>query len=193
MREDRSASTAAPGDRRADGRRRRSWRSPPAAMTATTRVRTTTPVAALESGTWALGAIQTKGEARVVPRRQSASTPTFSDRPSLAAPAPVNTYSGPYTADSDGALKIGPLASTSKAGPAAFMAVERLYFEALARTATFSIVGDQLTLADSAGGPSAGLHSRNAPPLFGPELEGDRLQQRRPGGRQPRSPAVASA
>lgn len=62
----------------------------------------------------------------------------------------VNTYSGRYTATAAGDLKVGPLASTQMAGPAAAMAAETAYLAALERVASYRVDGSTLTLyADS--------------------------------------------
>jgi heat shock protein HslJ len=45
--------------------------------------------------------------------------------------APVNSWSAGYTAQDDGGLEIGPIASTLMAGPDAAMQAEQAYFELL--------------------------------------------------------------
>lgn len=65
----------------------------------------------------------------------------------------VNTYSGPYTAGSDGAFKAGPLVATQKAGPPEAMQLETGYLAALGKAVTYSAANGQLTLFGADGAP----------------------------------------
>jgi heat shock protein HslJ len=63
----------------------------------------------------------------------------------------VNSYGGPYTADSDGAFSVGPLASTQMAGPEPAMRAESVFFELMDQAAAYTSDGSTLTLSDQNG------------------------------------------
>jgi len=58
----------------------------------------------------------------------------------------VNQYGGPYTADDDGSLEIGELASTMMAGPEPAMKAEQAYLQLVAGCDGYLVEGDTLTL-----------------------------------------------
>lgn len=64
----------------------------------------------------------------------------------LTGQGPVNTYRGDYDAAPDGALTLGPIATTQKAGPPAAMAAEAAYLAALESATSYASDGDTLTL-----------------------------------------------
>ena len=59
----------------------------------------------------------------------------------------VNQYSGPYTAESSGSFKAGPLAGTQMAGPEPLMAAEGAYLKLLEACDSYKIEGGKLTLS----------------------------------------------
>jgi heat shock protein HslJ len=63
----------------------------------------------------------------------------------------VNSYSGPFTADSDGSFSAGPLASTQMAGPEPAMRAETMFFELMDEAAAYAVDGQTLTLSDENG------------------------------------------
>jgi len=60
----------------------------------------------------------------------------------------VNTYGGSYTADTDGNLKFGEIASTLMAGPAPAMAAETAYLAILQKCDGFKVDRGTLTLTE---------------------------------------------
>jgi heat shock protein HslJ len=69
----------------------------------------------------------------------------------LSGQAPVNSYSGGYTAGDDGSFTGGPYASTMMAGEHEAMAAEAAYFALLDRVTAWSVDGTTLTLSDDQG------------------------------------------
>jgi heat shock protein HslJ len=59
----------------------------------------------------------------------------------------VNQYSGPYTAGTDGSLKIGELAGTLMAGPEPLMKAESAYLELLKGCDSYRVESGKLTLS----------------------------------------------
>lgn len=66
----------------------------------------------------------------------------------------VNTYSGSYTADSDGAFAVDPIATTEMAGPEPAMRAEHAYVTLLQQARSYSLAGRTLTLFDAYGNES---------------------------------------
>ena len=65
----------------------------------------------------------------------------------------VNSYSGPYTANADGSIRIGPLASTMMAGGPEAMQLESGYLKALQSAATYLAADGRLTRYSAEGVP----------------------------------------
>ncbi len=65
----------------------------------------------------------------------------------------VNNYSGPYTADTAGAFKAGPIGATQMAGPPEAQQLEKGYLDALQKATSYYSTGTTLTLYSSAGAP----------------------------------------
>lgn len=63
-----------------------------------------------------------------------------------AGRAPVNRYSGPYSATAEGALKLGPMVSTMMAGPDEDMRAESAYLSLLDTVTGYSVSGAELDL-----------------------------------------------
>jgi heat shock protein HslJ len=59
----------------------------------------------------------------------------------------VNRYSGPYTAESDGTFKAGPLAGTQMAGPEPLMTAEGAYLKLLEGCDSYKVEAGTLTLS----------------------------------------------
>lgn len=72
-------------------------------------------------------------------------TVTFAQDGTFFGAAPVNTYSGTFTATGD-TLEFGPIARTEMAGEPEQMAAEDQYFQALALVDAFDADGEQLWL-----------------------------------------------
>jgi len=77
-------------------------------------------------------------------------TASFADG-AISGSAAVNTYSGPYTSDSDGSFSTGEIAQTLMAGSEPAMQAEQTYFELLAQAQEYAVEGDTLTLLDENG------------------------------------------
>jgi inhibitor of cysteine peptidase len=67
----------------------------------------------------------------------------------ISGKAAVNSYSGPYSADSSGDFLVGMLMQTLMAGSGPAMQAEAAYFDLLKQARTFSLSGDRLTLLDA--------------------------------------------
>jgi heat shock protein HslJ len=80
-------------------------------------------------------------------------TAAFSDG-QISGKSAVNTYSGPYTASSDGAFSVGQLATTLMAGPEPAMRAEHAYVTLLQQARSYSLKGQTLTLFDENGNES---------------------------------------
>lgn len=80
-------------------------------------------------------------------------TAVFSDG-RISGGSGVNTYSGAYQAQSDGALEVGELASTLMAGPEPAMRAETVYVTLLREARSFVLSEGTLTLNDASGNPS---------------------------------------
>ncbi len=66
----------------------------------------------------------------------------------------VNSYSGPYTAGSDGSFSIGQLASTAMGGSEPAMRTESAYVTLLGQAASYKTSAGLLTLFDANGNES---------------------------------------
>ncbi|WP_306048872.1 META domain-containing protein [Oceaniradius stylonematis] len=62
-----------------------------------------------------------------------------------------NTFTGSYETGEDGALTVGPLASTRKACEAEIMTAETAFLAALGSASAYSVEGDTMTLNDASG------------------------------------------
>ncbi len=80
-------------------------------------------------------------------------TATFADG-RVGGSSAVNTYSGPYTTDADGAFSVGDLASTMMAGPEPAMEAEAAFIRLLEDAASFHATDTTLTLFGSDGAES---------------------------------------
>lgn len=70
----------------------------------------------------------------------------FGDDGTLSGSAPINSYSGPFTAGEDGSIEIGSVTRTEMGAEPDLMAAESQYFEALALVDGFDADGEQLWL-----------------------------------------------
>jgi heat shock protein HslJ len=78
-------------------------------------------------------------------------TATFGEDGTVSGSAGCNTYTGEYTAQ-QGAIEIGPLASTTKAcEPAEVMTQEAAFLTAMQNATTYAIDGETLELRDGSG------------------------------------------
>jgi heat shock protein HslJ len=101
----------------------------------------------LEGTAWTLAADSPLG----VPLGDVAVTASF-DSGTLNGTSGCNTYTAPYETPGGDSLTIAPeIAVTAMACPDAQMAVEDEYLERLPRTATYTVDGSTLTLADADG------------------------------------------
>ena len=66
----------------------------------------------------------------------------------------VNSYSGPYTAGSDGSFSIGQLVSTAMGGSEPAMRAESAYLTLLGQAASYKMSAGVLTLFDANGNES---------------------------------------
>ena len=80
-------------------------------------------------------------------------TLTFGEDGNLSGNAGCNNFTGSYTVDGD-SLTVGPLAATRKmcAKPEGVMETEQAFLDNLGKAASFSIMGDALTIYDKDGG-----------------------------------------
>jgi heat shock protein HslJ len=90
------------------------------------------------------GSIDLPGLTEVLP------TITFADGGKASGSSGCNSFTTTYTT-SGSSLTFAPVASTQMACPTAQMAVETAFLERLAKTASYTVDGGGLTLADSAG------------------------------------------
>ncbi len=108
----------------------------------------------LEGVTWMLISYSSSGSMKAPPKAADVQL-RFGPEPVTgrkeASGKAVNSYSGPYQATPAGELTIGPIASTLMAGPPELMALEKAYFDALGKTASYSSDGQKLTLYDKDG------------------------------------------
>ena len=70
----------------------------------------------------------------------------------------VNSYSGPYTAGSDGAFSVGEIASTQMAGSEPAMRAEGAYLTLLQQARSYSLAGRTLKLFDAQDNESLIFH-----------------------------------
>jgi heat shock protein HslJ len=80
-------------------------------------------------------------------------TATFTDG-TISGSSAVNSYSGSYTAGSDGAFAVGHIATTQMAGPAPAMRAEHSYVTLLQQARSYSRTGRTLKLFDAHGNES---------------------------------------
>jgi heat shock protein HslJ len=100
-------------------------------------------------------------------------TLTFGDG-QLSGRAQVNSYTGTFTAGTDGTMTLGPVASTKMAGPPELMKAEEQYFALLQRTTGWEGDGVQLTLR--AGDETLLRYGQpGSPVVFGATLVGKKV------------------
>ena len=80
-------------------------------------------------------------------------TASFNDG-KISGRSAVNSYSGSYTADSNGSFDVGQLASTEMAGPEPAMRAESAYMTLLQQARSYSLADRTLTLSDAHGNES---------------------------------------
>jgi heat shock protein HslJ len=85
----------------------------------------------------------------------AALTAAFADDGTLSGFAGCNTFTATYTASGADGLAISDLATTTKVCDEAATSLEAQYVAALGAVATYELVGDTLTLRDSAGSTQA--------------------------------------
>jgi heat shock protein HslJ len=73
-------------------------------------------------------------------------TLTFADDGTVSGSSACNTYGGPYEADGEGGISIGPLAATQMACDEAIMALEANYIQTLDQVSAFAIDEGRLIL-----------------------------------------------
>jgi heat shock protein HslJ len=79
-------------------------------------------------------------------------TATFGDDGTLAGNASINQYSTTYKVSGQDQMTVDPqIVTTKMAGPDELMQQEAAYLDALPKTATYTIEGDELWLRDSTG------------------------------------------
>lgn len=69
----------------------------------------------------------------------------------IAGKSAVNQYNGPYVANESGQFSVGPLATTSMAGPEEAMRAETIYLTLLGQARHFEMSSSKLTLSDENG------------------------------------------
>jgi heat shock protein HslJ len=104
------------------------------------------PESALAGTTWKLTGWSQAG----VSPADFTITANFADG-RVTGKAAVNNYFAGYTEGPDNKLTMSEAGSTMMAGPPAAMDAERTYLTLLGRVRSFSVAGQALTLADSAG------------------------------------------
>lgn len=106
----------------------------------------------LAGTTWICSAVN-NGEGGVVTTvADSRITAVFDVAGKVGGSAGVNTYSGTYKTGDDGVIKVGPMATTRMAGPAALMEQEQQYLAALETATRYIIEDESLTLYGGDGG-----------------------------------------
>lgn len=100
-------------------------------------------------GTWDLSRYSSGGVLRDLPDGLATEI-TFAGQ-KVSGKATINTYRGPFTAGSDGALSVGPLASTQMGGDTEAMAVESDYLRALEAADSYSADAAGLTILGTMG------------------------------------------
>lgn len=110
------------------------------------------PPTPLTGTTWQTYGVSASDPNQPVSSDSPVITATFGSDGSLTGNAGVNQYSAKYTVTTDGKMTIDPqIVSTKMAGSAEAMALEAAYLAAIPKTASYSIVGDQLSLIDASG------------------------------------------
>ncbi len=106
---------------------------------------------ALQGTTWEALAYNNGKQALVGLVPDSSITAEFGDDGSLTGDASVNRYTTGYTTSGETMSIDAAIATTKMAGPEKLMRQEAAYLAALAKTATWSIEGDDLWLRDAEG------------------------------------------
>jgi heat shock protein HslJ len=104
----------------------------------------------LAGSSWTVTGYNNGKEAVVGPLEGSELTLEFAADGTASGSGGVNTFSGPYESG-ETSIKIGPLASTMKAGPEELMAQEQQYVAALEASTEWEVANGVLTLRDSKG------------------------------------------
>lgn len=112
----------------------------------------------LTSSPWqATRVVNTRGELASVwrPKLAGYRTPdiSFSKAGVASGNAGVNTFTGPYAAEEDGSISLGPFAVTKMAGPVQAQRQEDAYLQALGRAERYEVDAETLVLFDAAGKP----------------------------------------
>lgn len=116
------------------------------------------PPASLTGTTWVLTYYHNGAEALVSSLAQTQITLVFGEDGQVSGSAGCNTYQAPYQVEGTH-LTVGAPATTRMlcAEPAGIMEQEAAYLQALTRAATYTIIGDELTLFDREGMRVAGF------------------------------------
>lgn len=116
------------------------------------------PPASLTGTTWVLTYYHNGAEALVSSLAQTQITLVFGEDGQLSGSAGCNTYQAPYQVEGTH-LTVGAPVTTRMlcAEPAGIMEQENAYLQALTRAATYTIIGDELTLFDVEGMRVAGF------------------------------------
>ena len=107
-----------------------------------------TPTATLEGGRWTLASYSTGGTMTDVPAGVHADATFTAGK--VAGSAGCNGFSGSYSL-SGSSLTFGPIASTQMACQPPADTVESAYLGNLAKTASYTLASDTLTLLDASG------------------------------------------
>lgn len=106
-------------------------------------------VPVLAGSSWSVTAYNNGAEAVVSAAADSELTLEFGEDGQVSGSAGVNTFSGSYEYGDDGAIAIGPLATTKMAGPEELMQQEALYLAALQSSESWEVVNGVLYLRDA--------------------------------------------
>lgn len=119
--------------------------------------------AVTDSPTWS-AILFNNGKSAIVSVTGVEITAQFSADGQLSGFSGCNTYTGTYTANADGTVKMGPIAATQKtcSEPANVMQQESQYLAALQSVTTFQVQGQNLS-TQSATGQMAVQFARTAP------------------------------
>jgi heat shock protein HslJ len=100
-------------------------------------------------GRWSLSGVADAGTTTAPPAGVTATAVFEGGR--LSGRAPVNTFTGSYTATAEGALELGPVARTQMAGTPEANAAEEVFFRLLESARAYRSAGGVLTLLDAGG------------------------------------------
>jgi heat shock protein HslJ len=105
-----------------------------------------TDPAELVGPTWTLDEATRGAMAQDADQVDADVTLQFAEDGTVSGSSACNTYSGPYEAQDDGSITLGPLASTQMACDEAIMALEANYLQTLDQASSFAIAEGQLIL-----------------------------------------------